>query len=189
MTGARDCTGRAEADPPIEGETSSDSAVKVVGVIGKTHIRILFAAVFAAFMLVPVAGAATRSSATANLLQDVNRTRVAHGLHPLRLDATLVRAARSHSIAMLHGGYFAHGDFPARMVAFHVHGPAAGENLAWGSGSEGSPATIVAEWLASPPHRANLLRPGWTRIGIGVARGTFEGYGGSTVVTADFAGD
>jgi uncharacterized protein YkwD len=154
----------------------------------KKHIHIVFAAVFAAFVLVPVAGAATKTSAATSLLQAVNRTRVTHGLRPLRLDATLARAARSHSVQMLRGDYFSHGDFHGRMVAFHVQGPAAGENLAWGSGSYGQPSTIVAEWLASPEHRANLLRPGWTRIGIGIVRGTFLGNGGSTVVTADFAG-
>ena len=42
--------------------------------------------------------------------------------------------------------------------------------------------------MASPGHRANLLRPGWKRIGIGSRTGTFLGYGGATVVTADFAG-
>jgi len=42
--------------------------------------------------------------------------------------------------------------------------------------------------MASAGHRANLLRPGWTRIGIGSRLGTFHGYTGATVVTADFAG-
>jgi uncharacterized protein YkwD len=46
----------------------------------------------------------------------------------------------------------------------------------------------VRGWLASPGHRANLLRPGWTRIGIGARVGAFRGYSGVTVVTADFAG-
>ncbi|HET8529248.1 MAG TPA: CAP domain-containing protein [Gaiellaceae bacterium] len=143
---------------------------------------------FSAFLLAPAAGARTRASTATSLLQAVNRTRSAHGLRALRLDTRLVRAARSHSLEMLRGNFFAHGDFHGRMVAFRVQGPTAGENLAWGNGSYARPATIVAEWLASPEHRANLLRPGWTRIGIGLARGTFLGNGGSTVVTADFAG-
>jgi uncharacterized protein YkwD len=37
-------------------------------------------------------------------------------------------------------------------------------------------------------HRANLLRPGFNRIGIGAARGTFHGLPDALVVTADFAG-
>jgi uncharacterized protein YkwD len=138
--------------------------------------------------LAPAAGAATRRTAASSLLQAVNQTRAQHGLRPLRLDLHLVRAARAHSLQMLRANAFSHGDFHSRMVAFHVVGPTAGENLAWGSGAYAAPTTIVREWLTSPEHRANLLRPGWTRIGIGLARGTFLGNGGSTVVTADFAG-
>lgn len=154
----------------------------------KKHISIVFAVGFSVFVLAPAAGAATKASTATTLLQAVNHTRAAHGLRALRIDTRLVRAARSHSLEMLRGNYFAHGDFHGRMVAFHVQGPTAGENLAWGNGSYGTPAKVIAEWLASPEHRANLLRPGWTRIGIGLARGTFLGNGGSTVVTADFAG-
>jgi uncharacterized protein YkwD len=89
---------------------------------------------------------------------------------------------------MLQNNVFTHGDFHGRMVSFHVRGPQAGENLAWGSGSYAEPATIISEWLASPEHRANLLRPGWTRIGIGLVRGTFLGNADTTIVTTDFAG-
>jgi uncharacterized protein YkwD len=154
----------------------------------KKHIFIVLAVGFSAFLLAPAAGARTQSSTATSLLRTVNHTRTAHGLRPLRIDTRLVRAARSHSLEMLRGNVFTHGDFHGRMVAFHVLGPTAGENLAWGNGSYARPGTIVAEWLASPEHRANLLRPGWTRIGIGLARGTFLGNGGATVVTADFAG-
>jgi uncharacterized protein YkwD len=142
------------------------------------------------FAAVPAAFAApkTATSAEATLLHQVNATRASYGLHPVRLDLRLRTAARSHSLEMIRGGYFAHGDFHGRMVTFHVTGSFAGENLAWGTGAYGTARTIVNEWLASPGHRANLLRPGYTRIGIGLVRGTFLGSGGATVVTADFAG-
>jgi len=157
----------------------------------KRNISSLTAVIFAALILAGSVSAATvRRTATAatNLLQAVNQTRRAHGLRPLRLDDALVRAARSHSAEMLRGNYFAHGDFHGRMVAFHVRGPVAGENLAWGNGSYARAGSIIREWLASPEHRANLLHAGWTRIGIGVSSGTFLGNTGSSVVTADFAG-
>jgi uncharacterized protein YkwD len=136
----------------------------------------------------PAYETARTASAAAGLLQAVNATRASYGLRRLRLDAALVRAARSHSADMLRRNSFAHGDFQGRMVAFRVRGGIAGENLAWGSGSYAQMKTIVAEWLASPEHRANLLRPGFTRIGIGVLRGSFQGSAAATVVTADFAG-
>jgi uncharacterized protein YkwD len=160
-------------------------------VFRKKQVLIVCAAVFSVFALAPAAGAgirASNASTATSLLQAVNQTRLAHGLRPLRLDVRLIRAARSHSFEMLRGNYFAHGDFHGRMVAFHVLGPQAGENLAWGNGAYASPATIISEWLASPEHRANLLHAGWTRIGIGITTGTFLGNGRSSIVTADFAG-
>ena len=152
------------------------------------YVYVAFAVVFSVFALAPAAGAGVRTSAVTSLIQAVNQTRAAHGLRPLQVDTSLTHAAGAHSAEMVRGDYFSHGDFHSRMVAFHVHGPAAGENLAWGNGSFAQPPTIIREWLASPAHRANLLRPGWTRIGIGLAHGTFLGNGGATVVTADFAG-
>jgi uncharacterized protein YkwD len=132
--------------------------------------------------------AQSRSSAENGLLHAVNATRTAHGLPPVSIDASLTRAARAHSVEMLRGGYFAHGNLHGRMVAFHVRGPFVGENLAWGNGAFASPSTVISEWLASPEHRANLLRPGFTRIGIGMTYGSFLGAGSATVMTADFAG-
>jgi uncharacterized protein YkwD len=155
---------------------------------GKKQVLNAFAVVFAVFVLAPAAGAATKTSAVSSLLQDVNRVRTTHHLRPLRVDARLVQAAQSHSAEMLAGNYFAHGDFHGRMVAFHVLGPVAGENLAWGNGWYAQPSSIISEWLASPEHRANLLRPGWTRIGIAIAQGTFQGMPDASIVTADFAG-
>ena len=42
--------------------------------------------------------------------------------------------------------------------------------------------------MGSPGHWANLLRPGWTRIGLGIAKGNSFRLSGASVVTADFAG-
>jgi uncharacterized protein YkwD len=154
----------------------------------KTQILIAFAAGFSALLTASGALAQSRTSSENGLLHAVNATRTAHGLRPLSLDAALTRAAHAHSVEMLRGGYFAHGNLQGRMVAFHVRGPFIGENLAWGNGTLASPSTVISEWLASPEHRANLLRPGFTRIGIGTTQGSFLGAGGATVMTADFAG-
>jgi uncharacterized protein YkwD len=134
------------------------------------------------------ASAATLSRSEASLLREMNHTRAAYHLGSLRADATLQRAARSHSADMLRRKYFAHGDFALRMRRFHIAGSFAGENLAWGVGARAAARTIVAEWLASPDHRANLLRPGFSRVGLATLVGSFSGHAGATVVTADFAG-
>jgi uncharacterized protein YkwD len=118
----------------------------------------------------------------------VNQVRAQHGLAPLSLDVRLERAARAYTSHMLRTGTFAHGDFRRRIARYGGRGPALGENLAWGVGSTSSAQAVVQMWLASPSHRANLLRPGFRRIGIGRGVGTFRGYRGAAVVTANFAG-
>jgi uncharacterized protein YkwD len=111
----------------------------------------------------------------------MNSFRSSHGVPPLRVGRALTRAARSHSADMARRGYFDHGAFVRRLRAFGVRAPYVGENLA--SGTQPLSATaIVQMWIASPPHRQNLLDRGFRRVGIGEA-------GDSTrVVTADFAG-
>jgi uncharacterized protein YkwD len=153
-------------------------------VLRKRYIYLLFAVGSLVFSAAP-AVAGTQVSTTTSLLHAVNATRTAHHLRPLRLDARLQRAARAHTVEMLRGDFFSHGDFYGRMVRFHLSG-SLGENLAWGSGSYARARSIVRMWLASPAHRANLLRRGYRRIGFGIRTGSFQGTSGATVVTADF---
>ncbi len=149
--------------------------------------RILVA--FVAFLLfLGVVGAASArglSGPEASLLRAINVVRASHGLARLRLDYRLERVARAHSVDMLRRQYFAHGAFSARVNASGAPGPLFGENLAYGPVSS---SWVVNAWLASPEHRANLLRPGFHRIGIGALVGTFAGSADTFVVTADFAG-
>ena len=41
-----------------------------------------------------------------------------------------------------------------------------GENIAWGTASLGSARSIMAEWLHSPGHRANILTPTFRQMGL-----------------------
>jgi uncharacterized protein YkwD len=155
-------------------------------------IRTLFALVFLAVVLVPAASAGTQAptltASERSLLGEVNAVRRSHGLRPLSVDPTLVRVARAYSVTMLRTNQFTHGNMSARLTGSGARGPAFGENLAWGTGPYGAAKFVVRSWMASPGHRANLLRPGWRRVGLGIARGTFRGYPGASIVTADFAG-
>ena len=126
--------------------------------------------------------------AEASLLQAMNQARAQHGVAPLRIDSRLEAAARAKSRSMLRTGTFVHGNFQRRLTSYRARGPYFGENLAWGVGSRGSAAGVVQMWLASPSHRTNLLRRSFQRVGLGVLVGTFHGYGGATVATANFAG-
>ncbi len=76
--------------------------------------------------------------------------------------------------------YFSHvsasgEDFVSRIKrAGYLRGARAwtvGENLAWGSGSLGSPAEIVRGWMQSPPHKANILNGRFREVGVGIALG------------------
>ena len=115
------------------------------------------------------------------IVRVMNSVRAANGAPPLRIGPALTRAARAHSVDMVRRGYFDHGAFVQRLRRFGVRAPYVGENLASGSRPL-SAGEIVQMWVASPPHRQNLLDRGFRRIGVGVAGGS------SRLVTADFAG-
>jgi uncharacterized protein YkwD len=44
-----------------------------------------------------------------------------------------------------------------------------GENIAWGTLQLATPRAIVAAWMASPGHRANILDPRFRDTAIGVS--------------------
>jgi uncharacterized protein YkwD len=154
--------------------------------LGGKRVAVLGALLLACFAASPAAAKPT--AAEGQLIRAINQARAPYGLAPLRLDLRLERAARAKSTEMLRTGTFAHGDVRERLVRFGVRGPSYGENLAWASGSSASATRIVQMWMESPGHRANILRPTFTRIGLGRRVGPFAGYGSAAVVTADFAG-
>jgi uncharacterized protein YkwD len=148
-----------------------------------------------AILVVPaVSQAATKASKRAANEQKVlvllNEIRQQHGLSTLTASVALRSAARSHSADMLKNGYFEHDSkneaWDARIARF-VKSPMIGENIAWGTGSYGTPEGIVSQWMHSPTHRAIILTGGLHRIGLALATGTFDGSSGAVMATADFA--
>ena len=139
-------------------------------------------------LLLPATALAGMSRPEAALLREINRVRALHGLPGLRFDGRLEDAAKSHTRHMLITDALLHGPFGTRLLRFGVRGNVLGENLGWGSGPAGTARGIVATWLSSPIHRANLLRPAFTRVGVGCSIGSFLGTSSASVVTADFAG-
>ena len=152
----------------------------------KKHVLVGFLALLILLAQATAAQARRLTSSEASLLHTMNAVRKSHGLRPLRVDFHLVSAARGHSSDMMRHQYFAHGSVAGRAVAAGARGPLFGEDLAWATGITAN--WVVGAWLASPEHRAILLRPGFRRVGIGYAFGSFIGHGGAGVVTADFAG-
>lgn len=125
----------------------------------------------------PVPDAAPELEAA--LLAASNRARAAAGLPELAQDEGLARAARSHAQAMARLGYFSHGSpDPAkdslveRLASAGSPLVSVGENIAMlgtPGGAAEAAARAVDGWLASPGHRANLLRPAFDRVGFGSA--------------------
>jgi uncharacterized protein YkwD len=115
------------------------------------------------------------------IVRVMNTVRATNGVPRLRIGRALSRAARAHSVDMARRGYFDHGPFVQRLRRFGVRAPYVGENLASGT-KPLSAAAIVQMWIASPPHRQNLLDRGFRLVGVGLAGGS------NRLVTADFAG-
>jgi uncharacterized protein YkwD len=133
----------------------------------------------------------------AQVVDEVNRVRLAHGLQPLRRSVGLTACARGHTLAMARRGVFAHelpGEpkFAARVRRHYRPRDArwsAGENLA-AQTAPLSARDAVQMWLQSPGHRQNLLSRRWREIGVAAvfapaAPGDFGGAD-TTLVTATF---
>ena len=122
-----------------------------------------------------------------------NETREHHGLGPLCADPRLTRAARSHSRDMIEKGYFSHASpsgetFAARLDRSGYEYRMAGENLAWGTGTQATPEGTFERWMESPGHRRNVLVGGFREVGVGAATGEYEvgGVHAATMYTVDF---
>lgn len=129
----------------------------------------------------PSSAGATPTRGEYAIVRAMNAVRARSGVPPLRMGRALTRAARAHSADMARRGYFEHGAFVQRLRSFGVRAPYIGENLAYGTQAL-TAAAIVQMWIASPPHRQNLLDRGFRLIGVGVAGSSRK------LITADFAG-
>lgn len=132
------------------------------------------------------------------VVEAVNRFRVAHGLVALHESSALDRSARQHSLEMGKDGYFAHSShdgtafwrriqhyYPARGYASW----SVGENLVWASPTL-SAAGAMKEWISSPEHLKNLLTAKWRDVGVSAVRvvdapGYFHGMT-VVLITNDF---
>ena len=108
-------------------------------------------------------------AAEAEMLGLLNQERTSRGLPALEFDARLLPVARQHSEEMFRLSYFGHqspvlGSPFDRIAAAKIPYTRAGENLAYAH----SVAIAHRGLMESPGHRANILRPEFTRVAIGV---------------------
>jgi uncharacterized protein YkwD len=104
----------------------------------------------------------------------INAERERHGRVALTQNVMLQRAAELHSLDMGKRKFFEHrnpdGVQPDARIIHQGYPPIlVGENLAWGELAQSAPANVVALWMKSPGHRANVLETGYREIGLGLA--------------------
>ena len=102
----------------------------------------------------------------------VNQERTKLGISPLAVDMRLVKIGRMKSLDMIKNNYFGHQSpvygspfdlMKAQGITYH----AAGENLA----GDSSVTDAHTQLMGSEGHRANILNPSFTKIGIGIISG------------------
>ena len=123
-------------------------------------------------------------SAYANeVLRLVNIERANVGVAPLVLDEALCNAANMRAIEMDCTGVFGHKR-PNDHSCFEVYDicnvewqNACGENIAAG---QATPEEVMNSWLGSAGHKANILSPEYTKMGlgysVGLSNGQYRGY-------------
>lgn len=123
-------------------------------------------------------------SAYANeVLRLVNIERANVGVAPLVLDEALCNAANMRAIEMDCTGVFGHKR-PNDHSCFEVYDicnvewwNACGENIAAG---QATPEDVMKSWLSSAGHKANILSPKYTKMGlgysVGLSNGQYRGY-------------
>ncbi|HXZ81833.1 MAG TPA: CAP domain-containing protein [Terriglobales bacterium] len=125
----------------------------------------------------------TNSEAERRLLEMLNQSRIQQGLAPLRMDQRLTAAAREHSRVMADRGQLSHqlpgeANLSRRLRDSQVAFISAGENIDMGNGWQ----QAHSAFMASPPHRANILDDDYENVGIGVVE-----RHGTYWITEDFA--
>lgn len=125
----------------------------------------------------PVPNADGGMSVTERVLALVNDARADKGLDPLETHPALEKSAQAYAEDMAARGFFSHDDPEGGTPRDRIHKAGyteptchcswmygTGENLAQG---QDTAEKAVRDWLASPGHRANILRRDFTDTGIG----------------------
>ena len=132
-------------------------------------------------------------TARSTMLCLTNYARTHSGLSPLRANPLLNAAGNAKLAADLSCGEFSHtpcGSPFQSVFSGYLEGAttyAIGENIAWGTGSYGTPRSTMNSWLHSTGHRENILNGQYAELGVGYAPGTtFQGYAGATLWSQEF---
>lgn len=124
---------------------------------------------------------------TSELLDQTNQQRQANGVAPLSDNAKLDSAAGAKAADMFAKDYWAHnsptGETPWDFITAAGYSySAAGENLAMDFSTTSG---VIAGWMGSPEHRANMLNATYKDVGFAVMNGTLTGEN-TTLVVAEY---
>lgn len=113
-----------------------------------------------------------------SLLMLTNSKRTNARLKPLKVDFSLINAARKKSIDMLEKGYVSHisptyGDSRNMLKTFQIPFEKVRESIGAGNGSA---EEIFSIWMNSSVNQAILLDKQSTHIGVGYAEGGLHGH-------------
>jgi len=107
-----------------------------------------------------------------DVVDRTNTERKAAKLPAFTVDPALSKLAREHSANMARLDQLSHElegkPFAKRLEAAGYRFAAAGENIAQG---QRTPVEAVTTWMNSAGHKANILNPKYTHIGVGIAMG------------------
>lgn len=106
---------------------------------------------------------ATPSSTETEVLNLVNAERAKENLKPLTFDTCMYGKAKNWSNTMSSTGDFKHQSMNDIFTACPGN-RTVGENIAAG---QRSPQEVVQAWMKSPGHRANIMNPRFTKLGVG----------------------
>lgn len=125
----------------------------------------------------------------AQVLTLINAERAALGLNALLLDLGLDQAAEAHSLDMATHSCFSHDScngtlWSTRIKGYYNENTALGEII--GAGYATAEA-VVAGWMNSPGHKANILDASFKVAGVGLVNGVV-GSAYQTYWTVDFGG-
>jgi uncharacterized protein YkwD len=124
-----------------------------------------------------------------------NQIRAENNLPALRENKRLRKAALGHSRHMVEDTFFEHTTPEGVTMVDRIlrakyvredEGWVLGENLAWGTGSFGTPRGALDAWMDSPGHRANILKRSFRDMGVGVVLGVPVSDASGTTYTVDF---
>ncbi len=123
------------------------------------------------------AGGFSNEITAENVVVLMNEYRAGEGLPPLALEKRLTLAANDRMRHMEDEGYWSHtspdGVSPFTWVKVRAYQfEKAGENLATGFETA---RLLVASWMESPGHRANIMSADFEDVGISIIDGSTQG--------------